>query len=84
MLGGDRAPIHIKEMLAAVSQAVPSAEHVVLRGQGHAAHVTAPEQVARAIEAFTDNVPRQRGIAGEAMQPSVADQPKLLSRISQS
>ena len=61
MLGGDRAPTPIKEMLAAVSQAVPSAEHVVLRGQGHAAHVRAPEQVARAIEAFADNVLRQRG-----------------------
>jgi pimeloyl-ACP methyl ester carboxylesterase len=59
MLGGDRSPTHIKEMLAAVSQAVPAAEHIVLRWQGHTAHVRAPEQVARVIEAFADNVQRQ-------------------------
>jgi pimeloyl-ACP methyl ester carboxylesterase len=60
MLGGDRSPTHIKEMLAAVSGAVPAAEHIVLGGQGHSAHVRAPEQLARAIETFADNVLRQR------------------------
>jgi pimeloyl-ACP methyl ester carboxylesterase len=59
MLGGDRSPAHVKEMLAAVLRALPSAEHVVLHGQGHTAHVRAPDQVARVIEAHADTVLRQ-------------------------
>jgi hypothetical protein len=55
-----RNSAHVKEMLAAVLRALPSAEHVVLHGQGHTAHVRAPDQVARVIEAHADTVLRQR------------------------
>lgn len=77
MLGGDRSPTHVKEMLAAVSRAVPSAEHVVLRGQGHSAHVRAPEQVARAIEAFADNVLRPRGSPPSDRSPALNSRSRL-------
>jgi pimeloyl-ACP methyl ester carboxylesterase len=58
MLGGERSPAYNKEMVAEVLRALPSAEHVVLHGQGHTAHVGAPERVARAIEDLADQVLR--------------------------
>jgi pimeloyl-ACP methyl ester carboxylesterase len=59
MVGGERSPAHVKEMVAAVAGALPSAERVALRGQGHNCHVRDPEQLARVIETFADTVLRQ-------------------------
>jgi pimeloyl-ACP methyl ester carboxylesterase len=51
VLGGDRSPAPLKETVAVVSQAISSAQRVVLHGQGHTGHVRAPDQLARIIEA---------------------------------
>ncbi|MEU6718945.1 alpha/beta hydrolase [Nonomuraea sp. NPDC046802] len=53
LLGGDRSPGHLSERLDALARALPRAERVVLRGQGHSAHAAAPAKVAAAIESFT-------------------------------
>jgi len=45
-----------RRIVAAVAYATPGAKHVVLHGQGHDAHVRAPEQLARVIEAHADSV----------------------------
>jgi pimeloyl-ACP methyl ester carboxylesterase len=58
LLGGDRSPPPLQETVAAVAQAIPTAERVVLRGRGHDAHVRAPDQVARAIATHADAVLR--------------------------
>jgi len=58
VLGGDRSPAPLHETVAAVSQAIPCARRLVLHGQGHAAHVRAPGQVAGAIEAHAIAVQR--------------------------
>ena len=42
----------------AVANAIPPAKHVVLDGQGHAAHVSAPDELARVIEAHADTMVR--------------------------
>ena len=42
----------------AQAHAIPGARHVVLHGQGHDAHVKAPEQLARVIETHADLVLR--------------------------
>jgi pimeloyl-ACP methyl ester carboxylesterase len=44
---------------AHIAQVIPSARHVVLHGHGHAAHVKAPEHLARVIEAHADTMLRQ-------------------------
>jgi pimeloyl-ACP methyl ester carboxylesterase len=56
ILDGDRSPAFIREIVAAVCRAMPAAEHVVLRGQGHTAHVSAPGQVALAIAGLAARV----------------------------
>ncbi|WP_405142618.1 alpha/beta hydrolase [Sphaerisporangium sp. NBC_01403] len=52
LLGGDRSPAHLSERLDALARVLPGAERVVLRGQGHTAHASAPAQVAATIESF--------------------------------
>ncbi|MEV0380093.1 alpha/beta hydrolase [Nonomuraea sp. NPDC050643] len=49
LLGGDRSPAHLGERLDALARVLPRAERVIMRGQGHAAHTKAPDQVAAVI-----------------------------------
>lgn len=58
LLGGDRSPRHLGERLDALARVLPRAERVVLRGQGHTAHVRARSQVAHVMELFADKVLR--------------------------
>jgi pimeloyl-ACP methyl ester carboxylesterase len=58
LLGGDRSPAHLGERLDALARTLPRAERVVLRGQGHAAHTRAPDEIARVIATFADRVLR--------------------------
>jgi pimeloyl-ACP methyl ester carboxylesterase len=58
LVGGDRSPRPLQQIVAAVAHAIPGAKHVVLHSQGHDAHVRAPEQLARVIEAHADSVMR--------------------------
>ncbi|MEV0967827.1 alpha/beta fold hydrolase [Microtetraspora glauca] len=52
LLGGDRSPAHLGERLDALARVLPHAERVVLHGQGHSAHASAPAEVAATIESF--------------------------------
>jgi pimeloyl-ACP methyl ester carboxylesterase len=67
LLGGDltqrattgnlkKNPAHIGERLVAAARAIPSAEQVIMHGQGHGADLTAPKKVARVIETVADKV----------------------------
>ncbi|NUT11308.1 MAG: alpha/beta hydrolase [Nonomuraea sp.] len=51
LLGGETSPAHLGARLDALQRAIPGAERVTLRGEGHGAHLRAPEAVARVIEA---------------------------------
>jgi pimeloyl-ACP methyl ester carboxylesterase len=56
IVGGDRSPRPLQQIVAAVGQAIPAAAHAVLHGQGHDAHQRAPARLARVIEAHADAV----------------------------
>ena len=56
LLGGDRSPRQLAQRLDALERVVPRAERVVLHGQAHVAHRTAPKKVAHVIEAHSDKV----------------------------
>jgi pimeloyl-ACP methyl ester carboxylesterase len=58
LLGGERSPAHLGERLDALERAVPNAERVLLRRQGHAATSLAPAKVAEIIAKLGDNVLR--------------------------
>ncbi len=58
LLGGDRSPARLGKRLDALARALPRAEKVVLRGQGHGANQRAPGEVARIIETLADKVLR--------------------------
>lgn len=58
LLGGERSPAHLSERIEALARALPRADKVVLPGQGHDAHVKAPDAVARVIEAVAGRVLR--------------------------
>jgi pimeloyl-ACP methyl ester carboxylesterase len=60
LLHGDRTPASNREMVAAVSRVMPSANNLVLHAQGHTAHVRAPGQVAAVIQNLGDKVLRQQ------------------------
>jgi hypothetical protein len=55
IVGGHHSPGPLQEIVGAVAHAISGAKHVVLRGQ---CHVSAPEQLARLIEAHADSVPQ--------------------------
>lgn len=57
LVGGDRSPANLRERLDALAEVLPRVESVVvLRRQGHAAHLTAPTEVAWVVEDFADAV----------------------------
>ena len=56
LLGGDRSPRQLAQRLDALERVMPRAERVVLHGQAHVAHRTAPKKVAHVIEAHSDKV----------------------------
>ena len=58
IVGGDRSPWPLQQIVRAVAHAIPGAQQVVVHGQGHDAHVRAPEQLARIINAYADSVLR--------------------------
>ncbi len=53
---GGRSPAHLIDRAAALSRTVPGARTVVLRKQGHAAHLRDPGQLAAIIEDLADEV----------------------------
>lgn len=54
LLGGDRSPAHFGERMDALARVMPNAERVVLPGQGHHAHILAPDKVAGVIVSLAD------------------------------
>jgi pimeloyl-ACP methyl ester carboxylesterase len=58
LLGGDRSPAHLGERIDVLARALPHAEKVVLRGEGHGANVSAPAEVARVVANLADKVLR--------------------------
>jgi pimeloyl-ACP methyl ester carboxylesterase len=56
MVGGERSPDSLKEMLAAVADALPRGERITLSGQGHSCHVRDPQKLADVIETFAKRV----------------------------
>lgn len=61
LLGGDRSPANLRERWEALARVLPRVRSVVvLRRHGHAAHLTAPTEVAWAVEDFADTVLGQR------------------------
>lgn len=49
LIEGDRSPAHLRQRLADLAATLPSATIVTLAGQGHIAHVTAPQALADTI-----------------------------------
>lgn len=49
LIEGDTSPEHLRERLADLAKALPDAEVVTLAGQGHVAHLTAPELLAATV-----------------------------------
>jgi pimeloyl-ACP methyl ester carboxylesterase len=56
MVGGERSPDSIKEMVAAVANVLPRVERIPLSGQGHACHVRDPKKLAEVMETFAKRV----------------------------
>ncbi|WP_173055691.1 alpha/beta fold hydrolase [Phytohabitans houttuyneae] len=57
LLGGDRSPTNLRQRLDALAEVLPRLQSVeILRGQGHAAHLTAPTEVAWTIEDLAETV----------------------------
>ena len=56
MVGGEQSPDSLKEMVAAVADALPGGERITLSGQGHACHVRDPQKLANVIETFARRV----------------------------
>lgn len=53
-LEGDLSPAHLRGRLADLAATLPHARVVTLPGQGHIAHLTAPESVADAVHAWAE------------------------------
>jgi len=56
MVGGERSPDSIKEMVAAVADVLPRVERITLSKQGHTCHVRDPKKLAEVIEIFAKRV----------------------------
>ncbi len=49
LVEGDQSPAHLRERLADLADVLPEARVVTLAGQGHVAHLTAPDVLARIV-----------------------------------
>lgn len=56
LVEGDMSPAHLRERLADLAVTLPKAQVRTLAGQGHAAHLTAPEVLADAIREAAERV----------------------------
>ncbi|MER0484209.1 alpha/beta hydrolase [Streptomyces sp. Edi2] len=56
LVEGDMSPAHLRERLADLAVTLPTAQVRTLAGQGHAAHLTAPEVLADAIREAAERV----------------------------
>ncbi|MFE3900703.1 alpha/beta fold hydrolase [Streptomyces sp. NPDC059153] len=53
---GDLSPAHLRERLADLAATLPNARIVTLAGQGHVAHLTAPDTLADAVRETAEQV----------------------------
>lgn len=58
LIEGDQSPAHLRERLADLAATLPNARTVTLAGQGHIAHLTAPDTLANAIRDMAEQVLR--------------------------
>ena len=58
LIQGDLSPAHLGERLADLAATLPNARIVTLTGQGHTAHLTAPDILANAIRDMAEHVLR--------------------------
>ncbi|MFH8738752.1 alpha/beta fold hydrolase [Streptomyces sp. NPDC017964] len=56
LIEGDLSPAHLHERLADLAATLPNARIVTLPGQGHIAHLTAPDTLANAIRDMAEQV----------------------------
>lgn len=56
MVGGERSPDALKEMVTAVGLVLPRVERITLSGQGHTCHLREPKQLADVLESFAKTV----------------------------
>ncbi|WP_232662927.1 alpha/beta fold hydrolase [Pseudonocardia sp. TRM90224] len=56
LLGGERSPRHLLDRMSELAEHLPASATVVLDGQGHGAHVGAPQRVAAVIESHASVV----------------------------
>lgn len=56
MVGGEKSPAMLKEIVAAVADVLPRVERTTLSRQGHSCNVYDPEQLANVIEKFAGRV----------------------------
>lgn len=56
LVEGDLSPAHLRERLADLAATLPNARVVTLAGQGHIAHLAAPEILARTIRQAADHL----------------------------
>ncbi|WPW29098.1 alpha/beta hydrolase [Streptomyces atratus] len=56
LIEGDLSPAHLRERLADLAATLPNARIVTLAGQGHVAHLTAPDTLADAVRETAEQV----------------------------
>ncbi|MCX5343342.1 alpha/beta fold hydrolase [Streptomyces atratus] len=56
LVEGDLSPAHLRERLADLAATLPNARIVTLAGQGHVAHLTAPDTLADAVREMAKQV----------------------------
>jgi pimeloyl-ACP methyl ester carboxylesterase len=56
LLSGAKSPAHLRERTSALANRLPTVDKVTMRGQGHAANLGAPREVARIIADFARRV----------------------------
>ncbi|MFI5755878.1 alpha/beta fold hydrolase [Streptomyces sp. NPDC051569] len=56
LIEGDLSPAHLRERLADLAATLPNARIVTLAGEGHIAHLTAPDRPANAIRGMAEQI----------------------------
>lgn len=56
MVGGERSPDALQQMVAAVADVLPQGERISLSGQGHTCHIRDPHKLADVMETFARRV----------------------------